>query len=231
MRSASLIVLSRWATRTTVLPARAVRRFSWIARSVAVSRWLVASSKIRISGLRQQRPGDRQPLPLAAGEVGPALADDRLVPLGQARDELVQPGGAGRLDAPPPTSPPAGPGRCSPATVPLKMNGSCDDQADPCPQRRQVEVPQVHAVDQDAAPRWGGRSPSAASAGSTCPSRSRRRSPRSCRPGCAGSPPPARWRGSRSGSRRPASSMASRTRSNRAFWPSPSGSTSRSMTW
>jgi hypothetical protein len=51
MRSASLIVLSRCATRTTVLPARAVRRLSWIARSVAVSRWLVASSKMRTSGL------------------------------------------------------------------------------------------------------------------------------------------------------------------------------------
>ena len=52
MRSASLIVLSRWATSTTVLPARAVWRLSWIARSVAVSRWLVASSKIRTSGRR-----------------------------------------------------------------------------------------------------------------------------------------------------------------------------------
>src|SRR5262245_38953720 len=46
----------------------------------------------------QQRPGDRQPLPLAAREVGPALADDRLVPPRQARDELVQPGHAGRRD-------------------------------------------------------------------------------------------------------------------------------------
>ena len=62
----------------------------------------------------QQRPGDRQPLPLAAREVGPALADDRLVPLRQARDELVQPGRAGRLRSPPRASPPAGPGRCSP---------------------------------------------------------------------------------------------------------------------
>ena len=35
--------------------------------------------------------------------------------------------------------------------VPLKMNGSWDDQADPAAQRRQLEVAQVHAVDQDAA--------------------------------------------------------------------------------
>ena len=112
-QSASLIVLSRWATSTTVLPARAVRRFSWIARSVAVSRWLVASSKIRISGCLQQRPGDRQPLPLAARQVRPALADDRLVPLGQAGDELVQPGRAGRRDHLLQRRARAGPGRCS----------------------------------------------------------------------------------------------------------------------
>ncbi len=96
-----------------------------MARSVAVSRWLVASSKIRSSGLRKQRPGDRQPLPLAAGEVGPAFADDRLVALGQAGDELVEPGGAGRRDHLVQLGL-GSPRAMFSRSVPLKMNGSCD---------------------------------------------------------------------------------------------------------
>ena len=46
----------------------------------------------------QQGPGDRDPLPLAAGERLAALADERVVAVGQPEDELVGPGGAGRGD-------------------------------------------------------------------------------------------------------------------------------------
>ena len=46
----------------------------------------------------QQRPGDADPLPLAAGEELPPLADQRIVGVGQAEDELVGAGGAGGGD-------------------------------------------------------------------------------------------------------------------------------------
>src|SRR5215813_8706297 len=123
MRSASLIVLSRWAIRTTVLPARAVWRLSWIARSVAVSRWLVASSKIRISGRRNsaraiasrclwppERLAPRSPMTVSYRSAQRDVLQERTV-----EDERV-----------------------------------LGDQADPAPERRQLEIPDVHAVDQDA---------------------------------------------------------------------------------
>ena len=40
-------------------------------------------------GRREDRPGDGQALLLAAGELDAALADERLVSLGQLHDELV----------------------------------------------------------------------------------------------------------------------------------------------
>ena len=46
----------------------------------------------------QECPGDRDPLPLAAGERLAALADQRVVAVGQAEDELVAPRGPGRGD-------------------------------------------------------------------------------------------------------------------------------------
>ena len=44
----------------------------------------------------QQRPGDRNALPLAAGERLAALADQRVVTQGQPQDELVGPRGSAR---------------------------------------------------------------------------------------------------------------------------------------
>ena len=38
----------------------------------------------------RERPGDREPLPLAARERDPALADDGVVAVGEAFDELVR---------------------------------------------------------------------------------------------------------------------------------------------
>ena len=40
-------------------------------------------------GILEKGAGDRDPLAFAAGELGPALADHRLVLLGQAHDEIV----------------------------------------------------------------------------------------------------------------------------------------------
>ncbi len=68
MRSASRIVLSRWAITNDVRPSSSSSRFCLTARSDSVSSALVASSKSRIGGLVVERAGDRDPLLLAAGE-------------------------------------------------------------------------------------------------------------------------------------------------------------------
>ena len=49
-------------------------------------------------GVLEDGAGDRDALALAARETGPALADRRVVPLGQRPDEVVGLGGAGRRD-------------------------------------------------------------------------------------------------------------------------------------
>ena len=66
----------------------------WIRCSTWTSIALVASSRTRIGGLIEQRAGDRHALALAARERVAALADDRVVAVGQPDDELV---GVGRL--------------------------------------------------------------------------------------------------------------------------------------
>ena len=48
--------------------------------------------------LAKERPGDGDPLPLAAAQVDPVLADGRLVAVGHVGDELVRAGRAGGLD-------------------------------------------------------------------------------------------------------------------------------------
>ena len=61
-----------------------------ISRSVVASTESVASSRIRIARVGEDRAGDREPLALAAGERQAALADARVVAVGQALDELVR---------------------------------------------------------------------------------------------------------------------------------------------
>ena len=55
----------------------------------------MASSRIRIRGLRQKRAGDGDALALATGQLDAALADDRLVAVAKALDELIAVGQAG----------------------------------------------------------------------------------------------------------------------------------------
>ena len=81
-----------------VRPRIRFSRANWISRSVSVSTdagGLVEDQDPRVD---QQRPGDADPLPLAAGERLAALADQRIVAVGQAEDELVAPGGPGGGD-------------------------------------------------------------------------------------------------------------------------------------
>src|SRR5207248_3110708 len=61
---------------------------------VQVARRLVEDEDLRV---REDRPGDGQPLLLAARELDAALADERFVALGQLDDELVGVGPPGRV--------------------------------------------------------------------------------------------------------------------------------------
>ena len=97
IRSAARTVDSRWAITSAVRPASASPSAACTAASEVESRWAVASSRITTRGLGQQQPGDRQPLALAAGEPVAALADHRVEPVGQAIDQVGQPGPAQRV--------------------------------------------------------------------------------------------------------------------------------------
>ena len=78
-----------------------------MSRSSASSRSVLGVGVERAGGLvededgrvLEQRARDREALALAAGERGAALADDGVVAVGQAADEVVRVGGSGgRLD-------------------------------------------------------------------------------------------------------------------------------------
>ena len=96
-RSASETVESRCVAISTVRPASAGRR-----RVDEVSLGLRVDGRERVvehehAGACDQRAGERDALPLAAGEVDAALADQRVVAVGQVGDEVGHAGGlAGR---------------------------------------------------------------------------------------------------------------------------------------
>ncbi len=96
----------------------------------------------------QQRAGDRQPLPLSAGEALAAFADARLVSLREHRDELVRMRRARRgLDL--------GQRRVGTAVRDVvrdrvvEEHGVLRDQADVAAQRPQRHVADVEVVDED----------------------------------------------------------------------------------
>ena len=62
---------------------------AWIIASDSESSELVASSRIRIRGSRQQRPRNRKPLPLPARELHAALAHNRVVGIRKALGKLI----------------------------------------------------------------------------------------------------------------------------------------------
>ena len=100
----------------------------------------------------QQRARDRQALALAAGERQPALADARVVALGQALDELVRPARAARpldlLGA----SRRRARRRCSRRPWRENRNGSSPTTAIARRSEAQVDVAHVGAVDAAPAP-------------------------------------------------------------------------------
>ena len=66
-----------------VRPSRAASSARCTAASDSESRCAVASSSTTIGGRLEQQPGDRQPLPLAAGEPVAAVTDDGVEAVGQ----------------------------------------------------------------------------------------------------------------------------------------------------
>ena len=98
------IVDRRWAIAIVVRPAISRSSAAWISRSltgVEGRRRLVEDQDPRIL---QQDPRDRDPLLLAARQLVAALADDRVVAVGQLRDPVVDRRRAGRRARAPPRS-------------------------------------------------------------------------------------------------------------------------------
>ena len=93
-RSASSTVESRCVATSTVRPASAGRRRVTSRRSVSVSTADSGSSRTTHARVRDERARERDALALAAGEVDAALADQRVVAVGQLVREGVD---AGRL--------------------------------------------------------------------------------------------------------------------------------------
>lgn len=91
MRSASVIVESRWATTITVVDAATDWTVSRRAASLRASSWEVASSSRSTPGRRSSSARDRDPLSFAAGELHAAVANLGPQPLGQCCDERVEP--------------------------------------------------------------------------------------------------------------------------------------------
>ena len=82
----------RWAMAMVVRPCTRLSSAFWISFSVSVSTAEVASSRIRMRGFDQQRPGNADALALAARQALAALAHQRVVAVRQAQDEFVRMG-------------------------------------------------------------------------------------------------------------------------------------------
>ena len=94
--------------------------------------------------------GDGHPLLLPAGELHAALADERRVALGEALDEVVRVGGArGGLDLR--VGGPGAPVADVVGDAAAEEDGLLRDHADAAPQAVGRDLPQVVAVDEDAA--------------------------------------------------------------------------------
>ena len=90
-------------------PRAAGRRRATRSCSVCVSTAESGSSRTITRASANERAGERDPLPLAAGEVDAPLADQRVVAVGQVGDEVGHPcGDAHRLDLVPGRVGPAG---------------------------------------------------------------------------------------------------------------------------
>ena len=95
MRSASWMERMRWEMMTFARDAGVEGRADGgIGRRIHRARGVVQHQHLR---MLQQGPCDAQALPLAAGDIGTALVDDRVVSVGERLDELIGAGLAASL--------------------------------------------------------------------------------------------------------------------------------------
>ena len=149
IRSARRIVDSRWAMTNAVRPARRRPSPRSIRRSVPMSTDDVASSRMRMRGIGEERSRESDELSLAEREPEAALAELGVVALRKLGDEGV---GTDRLRPPPrprPGLPTGRPKAMLSATVPAKRNPSWGTIPSCRAQRRLRDVAQVVAVDRD----------------------------------------------------------------------------------
>ena len=148
--SASSTVEARWATTMPVTERSTRRSASSTRASVCMSSADSVSSSTRIRGRGQHRPGQRQPLPLAAGQAHALLADPGVQPQRQVVDELRRrrPRWPRRLLG---RWRPAGRGGGSPATDIENSVGSSNAVATACRSAGRLQVADVDAVDADRA--------------------------------------------------------------------------------
>ena len=100
MASHSVSDDSRWETITMVRPCAMCFRLALTSASLSGIERAGRFVQDQDAGIVDQGAGDRQPLALAAGEVGRALLDHRFVAVRQTLDELggaCQPGGVHRV--------------------------------------------------------------------------------------------------------------------------------------
>ena len=150
--SACRMVLTRWATTITV--ASLVSRLS-AARSMRVGLEVEGREAVVEHvdvGLLDERPGDGQPLPLPAGDVGAALGDRLVETLGHGLHELLRLRDLQRV-------PQFLVGGVRVAVAQVAGHGAREeegllrDEPDVLPQIGPVHLPDVDPVDEDAARR------------------------------------------------------------------------------
>ena len=122
--SASAIVERRWAMMIVVRPRMTVSSARRMRASVVASTDAVASSRIRTRGSASRARAIGDALPLAAREREAALADERVVAVGQRLDELVRLRLARGLDRRPRRVAPGSPKAMLAATVVENRNVS-----------------------------------------------------------------------------------------------------------
>ena len=157
--SADLIVLNRWAMTNVVRSCISASMACWIRCSLSASTWLVASSRIRIGDLAEDRAGDADALPLPAGQLPALLAEEGVVAERLFQDEVVGEGAAAtsisrrgrrRPASPSPVPPAGGRRRCSRRSCRGRSPLSCVTMLIWPRRERSVASADVDAVDEDA---------------------------------------------------------------------------------
>src|SRR5438552_10858896 len=87
--SAWRMVLRRCAITNDVRPCNSTSSACWMTRSVRVSTDDVASSRMRMRGSASAAARDREQLALPLAQARAALAQDGVIALGQATNEIV----------------------------------------------------------------------------------------------------------------------------------------------